>query len=48
MLSGEAKNNYFDSLWFDPIGAEPTIYCNQGEHANHYTIDAVFFDSISI
>jgi hypothetical protein len=22
-------------------GLEPTIYCTQGEHANHYTTDAV-------
>ena len=22
-------------------GFEPTIYCSRGDHANHYTIDAV-------
>ena len=29
-----SKIYQFDSLWFDPIGT-------RGEHANHYTIDAV-------
>jgi hypothetical protein len=30
----------FYSLWFDPIGLEPTIiYRTRGVHANHYTTD---------
>ena len=36
------KNKYqFDSLWLDPTRAQFTIYHTQGEHANHYTTDAV-------
>ena len=31
----------FHSLWFDPTGIEPTIQHTRGEHANHYTNDAV-------
>jgi hypothetical protein len=36
MLRAKQRSNIckFDSLWFDPIGTP-------GEHANHYTIDAV-------
>ena len=30
-------------LLFDLIGLEPTIYHTQGEHANHYTTDAVYY-----
>jgi hypothetical protein len=40
VLSGEATNINF-SLWFDPIRAQTAIYRTRGEHANHYTIDAV-------
>ena len=29
------------SLWFDPIGLEPTIYRTLTEHANHYATDAI-------
>ena len=36
--SGEATNTNFYSLW---LGFEPTIYRTRGEHANHYTTDAV-------
>ena len=36
MLCAKRRSNIyqFDSIWFDPIGT-------RGEHANHYTIDAV-------
>jgi hypothetical protein len=30
------------------LGLEPTIYCTQGEHVNHYTTDAVKIVSIII
>jgi hypothetical protein len=41
MLSGEATNT--NLLVFGLTGAElePTIYHTRGEHANHYTTDAV-------
>jgi hypothetical protein len=28
-------------VWFNPNMLEPTIYRTRGEHANHYTTDAV-------
>jgi hypothetical protein len=31
------------SIWFDPIGIRiHDLYCLRGEHANHYTTDAVY------
>ena len=38
MLSGEATNTNFQVL--TRSGLESTIYRTQGEHANHYIIDA--------
>jgi hypothetical protein len=39
--SREASNTNFIGFWFDLIGLEPTIYRTLGEHASHYTADAV-------
>ena len=41
MLSGEATNTNFIDFCLTRPGFEPTIYRTQGEHANHYTTDAV-------
>jgi hypothetical protein len=32
---------YFIVFGLTRTGIEPTIYCTRGEHANHYTTDAV-------
>jgi hypothetical protein len=41
MLSVEATNTNFIVFGFTQLGLEPTIYYPRGEHANHYTTDAV-------
>jgi hypothetical protein len=41
MLSREATNTNFIVFGLIRSGLEPTIYCTQGKHANHYTTDAV-------
>ena len=41
MLGGEATNYQFVVFRLTQSGLEPTIYCTQGEHANHYTTNAV-------
>ena len=41
MLSGEAANIDFVIFGLTWPWLEPTIYRTQGEHANHYAIDAV-------
>ena len=41
MLSGEATNTNFIIFGLTRSGLELTIYRTQGEHANHYTTDAV-------
>ena len=41
MFSGEAANANFIIFGLTRPGFEPTIYRTQGEHANHYTTDAV-------
>jgi hypothetical protein len=41
VLSGEATNTNFIVLCLTRSGLEPTIYRTRGEHANHYTINAV-------
>jgi hypothetical protein len=41
VLSGEATNTNFIVFALTRSGLEPTIYGTQGEHANHYTTDAV-------
>ena len=41
MLSGEATNANFIVFGLTLSGLEPTIYRTLGEHANHYTTDAV-------
>ena len=38
---GETANTCLNSLWFDLIGVETTIYRIQCEEANHYTKKAV-------
>jgi hypothetical protein len=40
MLWGAAASSNF--ILFDTTRLEPTIYCTWVEHANHYTIHAVF------
>ena len=37
--SGEAANTNFIVIGLTRLGLKPTIYCTQGEHANHYTTD---------
>ena len=42
-VSAEAENiNQFHSLLFDPTEAWTHIDYTRGEHANHYTTDAVY------
>jgi hypothetical protein len=41
VLSGEATNINFKVFGLTRPGLEPTIYHTQGEHAKHYTNDAV-------
>ena len=41
-LSGEAKNTNFIVFGLTRSEFEATIYHTRGEHANHYTINAVF------
>jgi hypothetical protein len=41
MLSGEATSTNFIVFGLTRPGLEPTIYRTRGEHANHYTTDAV-------
>jgi hypothetical protein len=41
MLSGEATYTNFIVFGLTQPGLEPTIYRTRGEHANHYTTDAV-------
>ena len=41
MLSGEATDTNLIVFGFTWSGLEPTIYRTRGEHANHYTTDAV-------
>jgi hypothetical protein len=46
MLRGEATNTNFIVFGLTWPGLEPTIYNTRGEHANHYTTDAVYFSYI--
>ena len=50
MLRALRKTTDTNFIVFDLIrsGLEPTIYRIRGEHANHYTIDAVFQKNIEI
>ena len=41
VVSGEATNTNFIIFGLIRSGLEPTIYRTGGEHANHYTTDAV-------
>ena len=43
MLNREATNTNFIVFGFTSSRFKPTIYRTQGEHANHYTTDAVEF-----
>jgi hypothetical protein len=43
VFSGEATNTNFVVLDLTREEFEPTIYRTRGEHANHYTTDAVNF-----
>ena len=44
-VSGEATNTNFIIFGLTRPGLEPTIYRTRGEHANHYTTDAVLTNS---
>jgi hypothetical protein len=44
MLSGEATNTNLIVFGLTRQALEPTIYRNQGKHANHYATDAVVCD----
>jgi hypothetical protein len=49
VFSGEAINTNFIVFGFTRPRLEPTIYFSGGEHANHYTTDAVLtFDDVDI
>jgi hypothetical protein len=48
VLSEEATNTNFIVFSLTRSGLEPTIYHTRGEHANHYTIDAVSIDLLHI
>jgi hypothetical protein len=48
VLSGEATNTNFIVLGLTRPGFEPTIYRTRGEHANHYTTDAVLLINAKI
>jgi hypothetical protein len=41
MFSGEVTNTNFIVFGFTQSGLKPMIYRTRGEHANHYTTDAV-------
>ena len=41
VLSGEAINTNLKVFGLTRSRLEPTIYCTQGEYANHYTTDEV-------
>ena len=41
MLSVDAKNTILAVFVLTEPGLIPTIYCNRGEHANHYTNKAI-------
>jgi hypothetical protein len=42
VISEDEANTNFIVFGLTPPGLEPTIYRTRGEHANHYTTDAVF------
>jgi hypothetical protein len=42
MFSGEAINNNFIVFGLTRQVLEPMIYRTRGEHANHYTTDAIY------
>jgi hypothetical protein len=44
VFSGEATNTNFIVFGLTRSGLESTIYRTRGEHANHYTADAVSDD----
>jgi len=44
LKSGEATNTNFIVFGLTRPGLESTIYRTRGEHANHYTTDAVYLD----
>jgi hypothetical protein len=46
VLSGDVTNANFKFFSLTRSGIEPTIYCSRGEHANHYTTDAVGYIDI--
>jgi hypothetical protein len=48
VLSGEATNTNLIEFGLTRSVVEPTIYHTRGEHANHYTIDAVTIYDISM
>ena len=48
VLNGEATNTNFIVFDLTPSGLEFTNYHTLGEHANHYTTDAVHFLSIKL
>jgi len=43
MLNGEATNTNFIVFGLTLSALETKVYRTRGEHANHYTINAVFF-----
>ena len=42
LISRDATNTNFIVFGLTWMGLEPMIYRARGEHANHYTTDAVF------
>jgi hypothetical protein len=48
VLSGEATNTNFIFIGLTRPGLEPTIYHTWGEHANHYTTNAVVNKTVRV
>jgi hypothetical protein len=48
MLIGKAANTHFIVFGLTWPGLEPTIYHNWGEHAKHYTTEAVILKCTSL
>ena len=48
VLSGEATNTNFIFIGLTGPGLEPTIYHTWGEHANHYTTNAVVNKTVHV
>jgi hypothetical protein len=48
VLRGEATNTNYIVFGLTQPGLEPTTYSTRGEHANHYTTNAVKLNNINL